>query len=153
MHLHPFLILSITASYILEDICFRHLLLGHCSVLRLGLGYFYLMVIKLGIESMWSNPQSILNQKYLWNNLFLFTLLTLRGTDYVFNGLHSAIIKRAWYIALICSIVPPKIFQISRGELHLSTFNSQFSCDSLYVHSVILSKKFNLQLSIASVKP
>ena len=46
---------------------------------------------------------------------------------------------------------PPKIFQISRGELHLSTFNSQFSCDSLYVHSVILSKKS--KLSIASVKP
>ena len=49
---------------------------------------------------------------------------------------------------------PPIFLRKTRGELHLSTFNSQFSCDSLYVHSVILSKKstYNSQLLRSSLR-
>ena len=67
--------------------------------------------------------RSILSGHYeLWTMHYElnFTSSRLRRTDYVFNGLHSAIIKLAWYIALICSIVPPIFLRKTRGELLLS---------------------------------
>ena len=65
-----------------------------------------------------------------------FTTFPLRGTDYVFNGLHSAIIKRAWYIAHICTIVPPKISSgISEWEFEMTVASTRMGWHCQIRHS------------------